>query len=160
MSRAPSPLADLLAECDAHGIRLLLADDGGLTIDAPQDAVTPNLLDRLKAHKGELLTMLGSALGFDVNSAPDAEPAPETEKRTHRMPPELRRPVGATLDTCPITHPATTTEQICRCGSTTWRNVPIHEGQSIRRDCRRCGRFICFPIWYGKDTGHIGQQPV
>jgi hypothetical protein len=40
----------------------------------------------------------------------------------------------------------------CRCGSTTWRDVPIHDRQSVRRDCGRCGRFIEFPIWYGKTT--------
>ena len=61
MTGTPSTLADLLAECDAHGIRLLPADDGGLTIDAPQDALTPDLLDRLKAHKAELLAMLRPA---------------------------------------------------------------------------------------------------
>ena len=58
MTGTPSPLAELLADCDAHGIRLLLAGDGGLTIDAPQDALTPDLLARLKAHKAELLTLL------------------------------------------------------------------------------------------------------
>jgi hypothetical protein len=129
MTRAPSPLADLLAECDAQCIRLLLTDDGGLTIDAPQDVLTPDLLGRLKAHKGELLTLLLRTSDFDIDSAPDAEPAP-------------------------IIDPATTTEQICRCGSTTWRDVPIHDGQSIRRDCGRCGRFIKFPIWYGSWTLH------
>jgi hypothetical protein len=46
---------DLLAECEAHGIRLTLAGDGGLSIDAPQDALTPDLLDRLKAHKADVL---------------------------------------------------------------------------------------------------------
>lgn len=151
MSGTPSPLAELLAECDAHGIRLFVADDGGLTIDAPQDALTPDLLGRLKAHKGELLTLLLRASDFDVDNAPDAEPAPETEKRTHRMPPELRGRVGATLDTCPTIDPTTTTEQICRCGSITWRDVPIHNGQSVRRDCGRCGRFSDFAIWYGKE---------
>lgn len=55
MTGAPSILADLLAECDSHGIRLALADDGGLTIDAPQLALTPDLLDRLKAQKAALL---------------------------------------------------------------------------------------------------------
>jgi len=154
MSRAPSLLADLLSECDSHGVRLLLADDGGLTIDAPQVALTPELLGRLKAHKGELLTLLLRPSDFDVDSAPDAEPAPESEKRTHRMPPELRRRVEATVDTCPIINPATTTEQRCRCGSTTWRDVPIHDGRSVRRDCGRCGRFIDFPIWYGNINQH------
>jgi hypothetical protein len=135
MSGAPTPLGDLLAECDAHDIRLLLADDGGLTIDAPQDALTPELLGRLKAHKGELLTLLLRASDFSVDNAPEAGPAP-------------------------IIDPATNTEQICRCGSTTSRDVPIHDGQSTRRDCGRCGRFIEFPIWHGNATGHNGQYTI
>jgi hypothetical protein len=122
MSREPSPPADLLEECDAKGIRLLLADDGGLTIDSSQDALTPDLLERLTAHKGELLKLLRQSSGFDIDSAPDAEPIPVAQD-------------SAT--------PA------CSCGGTTWRDVPIHHGQSIRRDCGRCGRFIDFPIWYG-----------
>lgn len=36
-----------------------------------------------------------------------------------------------------------------RCGSTQYVDVPIHNGQSVRRDCTRCGRFVCFPVWYG-----------
>ena len=105
MNGAASLLAELLADCDAHGIRLLLADDGGLTIDAPQDDLTPDLLDRLKAHKAELLTLLRGGRCFDVDSASDAEPAP-------------------------IIDPPTNAEAVCRCGSTTWRDVPIHDGQS------------------------------
>jgi len=38
----------------------------------------------------------------------------------------------------------------CRCGSTTWQDFPIHGGQSVRRDCGRCGRFVCFATWYGE----------
>jgi hypothetical protein len=45
---------------------------------------------------------------------------------------------------------------VCRCGSTKWTDTPIHGGQSIRRDCQRCGRFLEFPIWYGKDTRQGG----
>jgi hypothetical protein len=51
-------LTDLLAECEAHGIRLTLAGDGGLAIDAPQNALTPDLLDWLKSHKAELLKVI------------------------------------------------------------------------------------------------------
>jgi len=28
-------------------------------------------------------------------------------------------------------------------------DVPIHGGLSVRRDCRQCGRFIEFILWYG-----------
>lgn len=122
MSGAASPLAELLTDCDAHGIRLLLSDDGGLTIDAPQDALAPELLARLKAHKAELLAML--------------QPPPDA---------------AAALPVATRNAPAKPTAPVCRCGSTTWRDVPIHNGQSVRRDCAGCRRFIGFPVWYGKD---------
>lgn len=123
MTRTPSILADLLAECDAHGIRLALADGHGLEIDAPQDALTPDLLDRLKAHKGDLLAML--------RPAPRVAPAPPVATSDVQVKP---------------------TQAVCRCGEANWRDVPIHGGQSVRRDCGRCGRFLDFPVWYGKDT--------
>lgn len=65
MTGAPSILFDLLAECRARGIRLLNTGDGGLTIDAPQFALTPDLLDRLTALKGDVLAMLRAAPGGD-----------------------------------------------------------------------------------------------
>lgn len=121
-------LGELLAECDAHGIRLLAAGDGNLILDAPQGALTPDLKGRLKARKGELLTLLGAM----PNLAP-ASPA-------------------ASMDT--LGKPAAI---VCRCGSAAWRDVPIHGGHSNRRDCDRCGRFIDFSIWCGKDTLHNEQ---
>ena len=116
-------LAKLLTDCDARGIRLFLAGDGGLTIDAPQDTVTPDLIERLKAHKSELLTLL--------------RPTPEAT------------PIPAPSDADAL---ATPIRPVCRCGSTRWRDVPIHHGQSVRRDCGQCRRFIGFPIWYGEGT--------
>jgi hypothetical protein len=53
--------------------------------------------------------------------------------------------------------PAQSSKAVCRCGSTTWRDVPIHDGQSIRRDCGRCGRFLDFSVWHGRNTGHNDQ---
>ena len=87
---------------------------------APRSAVTDGLLEQLKLHKAELLALLRPTR--DIVSVP---------------------PV-AVQDA-----PAKPTKPVCRCGSTTWRDVSIHDGQSVRRDC---GRFIEFPIWYGKGT--------
>jgi hypothetical protein len=116
MTGKTSVLAALLTECDAHGIRLSLTSDRGLTIDAPQSALTPDPLDRLKANKADVLALLG----------------PETEE---------------TLAS-PLALSDTPAKGVCRCGSTTWRDVPIHGGQSIRRDSGRCGRFLDFPVWH------------
>jgi hypothetical protein len=131
MTASSSILLEIAADCDARGIRLIPECDGNLNIDAPRGALTPEFLDRLKAYKGEILALLG-ARDFDVDSAPNAEPTPVIE-------------------------PGMNAAAICRCGSTRWRDVPIHDGQCIRRDCGRCGRFIEFALWYGKNTGHKGQ---
>jgi hypothetical protein len=136
MTGAPAVLADLLAECEAHGIRLMLAGDG-LEIDAPQDALTPDLLGLLKAHKVDLLATL----------------RPASEAATEDVECDAHRPLKKLKQSKPV----------CRCGSTTWRDVvlkhPPHNGTTIRRDCGRCGRFIDFPVWYG-NAGHKDQYPV
>jgi len=51
-------IADLLTECDDHGIRLKLTVDDRLEIEAPQDALTPERLMRLKSHKAELIALI------------------------------------------------------------------------------------------------------
>lgn len=48
-----SPL-ELFAECRALRVRLIPAPDGGLTIDAPRDTLTPDLLEQLRFHKEAL----------------------------------------------------------------------------------------------------------
>jgi hypothetical protein len=39
-----------------------------------------------------------------------------------------------------------------RCGSAETTDVPIHAGQSARRDCALCGRFVEFAVWYGRSA--------
>ncbi len=36
------------------------------------------------------------------------------------------------------------------CGHTEYRDTPIHNRQSTRRDCADCGRTVGFPKWFGK----------
>ena len=127
MTEAFSILAGLLAECNAHGIRMAATADGGLTIDAPRQAITPDLVARLKAHKAELVALL--------------EPTPEVV-------PVAVVSIHEFATATPTKRPAAP----CRCGGAECRDVPIHGGRSARRDCARCGRFVSFPIWYGNHT--------
>jgi hypothetical protein len=115
--------SELLTDCRAHGVRLVLAGNDNLMIDAPRDVLTPDLLERLRAHKAELVALL--------RPMPDVAPDPRV----------------AAQDA-----PTEPTTSVCRCGSTTWRDVPIHDRRSVRRDCVRCERFLDFPIWLGKGT--------
>jgi hypothetical protein len=113
-------LAHLLADVARLGITLEARGDR--LRYRPRSAVTPELVERLTAHKAELLAMLLPTPGMAPASLPTAPAVP-----------------------------------VCRCGSTTWRDVPIHGGQSLRRDCAVCGRFIAFPVWQRTNTGHKDQ---
>ena len=92
---------NLLAALGRLGI--LLKADGDRLRFYPKTAVTPELVECMKAYKGELLEMLRS----------NPKPA------------------------------------VCRCGSDRYRDNLIHNGQSSRRDCAHCGRFLSFTRWYG-----------
>lgn len=37
-----------------------------------------------------------------------------------------------------------------RCGGRNFRDVKIHGGKSLRRDCKTCHRTTGFPLWYGE----------
>lgn len=164
MSHVTSIFADRLADCEANGIRLALAGEGGLTIDAPQDALMPNLLDRLKAHKGDMLAFLrpkSEAPGIDQsNAAAIWQAALRLLEGDPQFPLNAVESLRATqvcwADIPAPAHlvaaqnaPEKPTKPICRCGSTIWRYVPIHGGQSTRWECGRCGRLLEFTFWYG-----------
>jgi len=159
MNNKTANIVDLMTECEAHGIRLAMAEGGGLAIDFTKDTPSPDLLARLKAHKAELLAILRPPM-----LAPEVWRA--VLDRLHGdplFPPYVMdglRTADVRWSYEPTSGPPTPepdtakpTKPVCRCGSTTWRDVPIHGGRSTRRDCARCGRFIEFPVWYGKTTG-------
>lgn len=66
----------LLVSCGTHGIRLSLADGGGLSIDAPQSALTPERLNQIRAYKAELVALL-QAEDVDTASADEVIDCPD-----------------------------------------------------------------------------------
>jgi hypothetical protein len=135
MIGAPAILTDLLADCDARGIRLFPSEGGGLLIDAPHDTLTPQLLERLKAHKADLLATLRAATKSTIPAV-----------SIHNLGLAQRRPT-------PPPAPPRPMARCERCHSAKYIDVPIHKGQSIRRDCARCGRLLDFPLWHGQADG-------
>lgn len=44
-----------------------------------------------------------------------------------------------------------------RCGSIDFDDIPIHDGQSTRRDCVKCHQTLRFPKWYGRTTDEAAR---
>lgn len=53
-------VVNLMAKCHFDGIKLSPDSDGDLTIDAPKDVLTPELIEDLRAQKCDLLAFLRS----------------------------------------------------------------------------------------------------
>ena len=124
-------LAILGIELQAHGDQLRFR---------PRSGVTPDLAKRMAACKSELLT-----LRTGVPYWPEV--TPEANEDYWTLIDEADREY--------LLAPRERPDQCARCGGrTTWRDVPIHDGQSVRRDCARCGRFIAFKDWHGKPIEH------
>jgi hypothetical protein len=125
--------AVLLANLTARGVEFHV--DGDKLRFRPATCLTPDEFDAVRQHKTALLALIRPMPSFDENNAAKVSPRPVLE-------------------------PPIKVKRACRCDSTTWRDVPIHDGQSVRRDCGRCGRFIEFAVWHGKDAGQKDQYPI
>ena len=117
----------LLCQLNSAGVELFLEGER-LRFRAPAGAYTPALRSLVDQHRGVLLDRL---------SQPDPEPVPQPATE----PADEPDPFG-TEHVIPI----------CRCGSSSYRDVAIHGGQSVRRDCAKCNRFVSFPVWYGAEA--------
>jgi hypothetical protein len=130
----PNLLLALAADCDAKLIRLIPSGNGSLTIDAPRGAMTPEFLERLKFNKDKVVALLRRAQAIELESTSNATAT------------------AAVIDS------ETQWKAVCRCGSTKWRDVPIHDGQSVRRECGRCERFLSWPLWYGRSSSITAEH--
>lgn len=121
---------------NAHHIIDVLADngircwaDGNAIRFQPAEKIDPEAARWLRDHKPQLL----AALRGDV-----ADPVVHHPAQHHHVDPDAPR--------CD------------RCGSTSTIDVMIHNGDSTRRDCGRCGRFLDFPRWHGHGIGEPAPQ--
>ena len=112
-----------------------------------------------------------SGLALPLDHAPDALPAAICARLgiepAGRLSPDLRQAVidrkGALLallraEAFPPRNPFANPRPLAvcdRCGDD-YIDVPIHDGQGTRRDCRRCNRFLGWTRWHGRT--HEDQQ--
>lgn len=124
MSTSSSPIAGLFAACDAFGVVLEPTSDGRLAVEGPSTVLVPGVYSILEAYKNDILLVLLAERDLAAR-----ETAADRKLAVSNGP---------------------TPDAVCRCGSTKWKDVPIHDGQSARRDCARCGRFLGWLQWYGR----------
>jgi hypothetical protein len=85
------------------------------------------------------------------NTAPSLPPAIEPNPEFASW---VYAPQGPAVEQPTPTLPASPSGSRCRrCSGRQTDDIEIHGGLSIRRDCRECGRFVSFPIWYGRNQG-------
>lgn len=173
LTRAVAVLLDLAS----LGVRMV-ADGDRLKL-SPRSIVSPEMLERIKACKFELLAIVrGDSEILDEirlraiwhGALADLE-ADETFPRDALE--ALRRAKAKWSDSDGTksaekkgdqSGAASSSIRCPRCGTTGHKDVAIHGGQSVRRDCSRCGRFLEFPVWYGRrkespetPTGAVAQ---
>jgi len=165
-------IASLFSDLAQQGIQL--EADGERLRYYPRSALTPGLLARLKAHKAALVAILTARdpqatllwpsaldlLAGDPQFPPNklaglrkaeaiwvrdsAEEQTQTLTKTDSpIPGHSGESVNVNAVRCG------------RCGSSGFRDIPIHQGRSTRRDCQRCGHTAGFPVW---DPPSDGQR--
>lgn len=105
------------------------------------------------ARRGIRLQKDGYRLRYYPQSAMTTELAEQVSTKKAKLLRLMSSSYGEAMGLPKITF----TEPLCPCGSTSSCDVPIHDGQSVRRDCAGCGRFVDFPVWYGKGTLQCAQ---
>ncbi len=162
-------LSDALAAVDAAGGRLSLAGDR-VRVDVTRELPEP-VWQALAAHRAELVASLGRRYNRAKKTAEESgrdgksrvgQNAPPSERTSSKLAKEHGVDDPPTFSPFPPFspfHPDRRGEQplplppgvaCCdRCGSTETTDSVIHGGQSLRQDCRQCGRFRKFVRWHG-----------
>jgi hypothetical protein len=129
------PIDILLLRLTGEGVSIA-TDNHDLLVEASENVLTEELIETLRKRKQEILSHL---------SAYDGRPA---QGRRDAFTPVALRCRGGLLTRRPRSQYSKTG---CRyCGSSDYRDTPIHYGESTRRDCAHCDRYIGFVRWYGK----------
>ena len=121
----------------------------------PLERLSPIDLENLREHKAMILRLLRSegivyenrlpldTRYFDPFDCPDPNLRGLCQPPIHTRDPDRLKRVFTACD---------------RCQSEKYVDIPIHDGQSTRRDCAKCSRFLGFPMWYGRSEDDRAER--
>jgi hypothetical protein len=141
--------AVLLSELRQLGIKL--ETRGSRLRYFPKSGLTPALIERVKAHKSELIDLVtGDNQKSEQVVDGGFRPTVVTRDGKVRIVTDVETDFYNSL--IELKNKPSVKWQRGSCRHSKFQDIPIHGGQSTRRDCARCGRFIEFPIWYGQTS--------
>ena len=146
-------VSEVIAEARRLGIALKAS--GETVLYSPRAAMTAQLAEGIRAVKPVLLSELE---GTKPPAAAPSLPVPKYVRRATAAAPRATR--GAEKAAASERWPDYDTTFFdrgrpkagCKCGADVWIDIPIHKGQSLRRDCAACNLFLSHQKWYGVDV--------
>jgi hypothetical protein len=137
---APTLLANLMS----RGVTLSMSGND-IQVEAPTGELIPSDIEQIRRHKPELLNLITIPTRWNDYHDAITHAFANPSNREDIGPLWMTDPDGWPGSRPPAAKPAPGTCD--RCGSDQHKDFPIHGGQSIRRDCAKCGRFISWPNW-------------
>ena len=141
----------LLADLTSRGAEITEVD-GAVRVEASKGEIMEADKQAIRQHKDELLAFLARRKMYQAAIANAfANPSSREEIGPLWMtapggfgPCESSSPGGLCS---PPRLPPRPPGDCNSCGSDQYRDVAVHEGRSVRRDCAQCDKFIRFVIW-------------
>ncbi len=169
-------IATLLHSLTLSGLTLRRGDADALEVVGPVQSLSLEQQQALRENKPTLLAMLTPPPTCFILDEYTAEA--EREAIQFADTPEALAPLGNAIEffecladdmrahnpeaLSQVVLDAELQQQACkRCQSEQTYLAIIHAGESLRRDCASCGRFIDFPSWHNrKETGEILARTI
>ena len=143
--RGPRSAGSVAERLLAHKPAVIQALQGNLvgpTLEHPSEADSSNFVER-RGDRGFPLSTNARMIQRGPSALQDLESKTcRVVTDSARMQMGQHRPRGKAPDV-----------HCRRCGSGVFIDVPIHDGESTRRDCGECGFILGFPVWYGVKPG-------
>ena len=135
---------------EARRLGIVLKASGEAVLYSPRAAMTAQLAEGIRAVKPVLLIEL------EGTKPPAGAPSQYVRRATTAAPSATRGAEKAVASEPSPDYDTTFLDRsrpkaVCKCGAHVWKDIPIHTGQSLRRECAACSLFLSWPKWYGVD---------